>query len=148
MNSVARPSTVRRKIPFRPAGCSGSRCSRVDRLYIKRLGSDGCDGVNGSSSVADGNRLTKHGGKIIDIAPTKTKFPRALVSRSREAVFVEVEADNLQQVVDLAAARKSVVAVARSISLAGAPALMTSLGQGKRLNGKAIIVFALQVLEV
>lgn len=97
--------------------------------------------VNGSLSATDGNRLIKRGGKVIDIAPTKTKFLGALVSRSRKIVFADVRAENLQQVVELAAAGSLAIPVARTISLAEAPALMASLEQGKRLNGKAIIAF-------
>lgn len=97
--------------------------------------------ANGSLSVREGDRLIKRGGKVIDIVPTKTKFLKALVSRSRKLVFADVKAENLQQVVDLAAARKPAIPIARTISLADAPALLASLEQGKRLNGKAVIAF-------
>lgn len=97
--------------------------------------------ANGSLTVREGDRLIKRGGRIIDIVPTKTKFLKALVSRSRKLVFADVKAENLQHVVDLAAARTLAIPIARTISLADAPALLASLEQGKRLNGKAIIAF-------
>ncbi len=95
--------------------------------------------VNGSLTPSEGDRLIKRGGKIIDIVPTKMKFMRALVSRSRKVVFADVKAENLQKVVDLAAERKLTIPVAKTVSLSEAPALLAALEQGKRLNGKAVI---------
>ncbi len=97
--------------------------------------------AHGSLSVRDGDRLIKHGGKVIDIAPTKTKFLKALVSRSRQFVFADVKAENLQQVADLASTGKLALPVVEIISLADAPSMLTALEQGKRLNGKAVIAF-------
>ena len=97
--------------------------------------------AHGGLSVGEGDRLVKRGGTIIDIAPTTTKFLKALVSRSRKIVFADVKADNLQHVVRLAAARKLVIPPVRTISLDQAPLLLASLEQGHRLNGKAIISF-------
>jgi NADPH:quinone reductase-like Zn-dependent oxidoreductase len=97
--------------------------------------------VHGSLSIPAGDRLIKQGGKVFDIAPTKWKFLRALVSRSRKVVIAKVTAVNLQPVVDLAAANKLSIPVVQTVSLAQAPALLASLEQGKRLNGKAVIAF-------
>jgi len=97
--------------------------------------------ANGSLSIGDGDRLIKRGGKVFDIAPTKWKFLKALVSRSRKVVIANVKAENLQPVVDLAAASKLAIPVVQTVSLAQAPALLASLEQGKRLNGKAVIAF-------
>lgn len=97
--------------------------------------------ANGSLSPKEGDRLIKRGGKIIDIVPTKTKFLKALVSQSRMVVFSDVKAENLQHVVDLAEACKLAIPIAKTVSLADAPALLKSLEQGKRLNGKAVIMF-------
>jgi NADPH:quinone reductase-like Zn-dependent oxidoreductase len=72
---------------------------------------------------------------------TQEKFLKALVPRSRKFVFTDVKSDNLQHVVDLAAAGTLAIPVAQTISLAQAPALLTSLEQGKRLSGKAVIAF-------
>lgn len=97
--------------------------------------------ANGSLSQREGDRLIKRGGKIFDIAPTKWKFLRALVSRSRKVVIANTEAENLQPVVDLASAGKLAIHIAQTISLDRAPALLASLEQGKRLNGKVVIEF-------
>lgn len=97
--------------------------------------------ANGSLSIGDGDRLIKRGGKVFDIAPTKWKFLKALVSRSRKVVIANVKAENLQPVVDLAAASKLAIPVVQTVSLAQAPALLAALEQGKRLNGKAVIAF-------
>jgi len=97
--------------------------------------------ANGSLSIREGDRLIKRGGKVFDIAPTKWKFLKALVSPSRKVVIAKVEAENLQPVIDLAAANKLAIPVVQTVSLAQAPALLASLEQGKRLNGKAIISF-------
>ena len=97
--------------------------------------------ANGSLSIGDGDRLIKRGGKVFDIAPTKWKFLKALVSRSRKVVIANLKAENLQPVVDLAAASKLAIPVVQTVSLAQAPALLASLEQGKRLNGKAVIAF-------
>jgi NADPH:quinone reductase-like Zn-dependent oxidoreductase len=97
--------------------------------------------ANGSLTVSDGDRLKKRGGVIIDIVPSPPKFLKGLVSRSRAFVFADVKSDNLQQVVDLAAAGKLSIPVAQTVSLAEAPALLASLEEGKRLKGKAVITF-------
>lgn len=97
--------------------------------------------VHGSLSIPEGDRLIKQGGKVFDIAPTTWKFLRALVSRSRKVVIAKVTAVNLQPVVDLAAANKLSIPVVQTVSLAQAPALLASLEQGQRLNGKAVIAF-------
>jgi len=97
--------------------------------------------ANGSLSIREGDRLIKRGGKVFDIAPTKWKFLKALVSRSRKVVIANMKAENLQPVVDLAAANKLAIPVVQTVSLEQAPALLASLEQGKRLNGKAVIVF-------
>jgi NADPH:quinone reductase-like Zn-dependent oxidoreductase len=95
--------------------------------------------ANGSLSVKEGDRLIKRGGVVIDIVPTQPKFLKALVSRSRKFVFSDPKAENLQKVLDLAAAGKLTLPIARTVSLADAPVLLASLEQGKRLSGKAII---------
>jgi len=97
--------------------------------------------ANGSLSPKEGDRLIKRGGKVFDIVPTKWKFLRALLSRSRKVIIADSKAENLQPVVDLAAARKLAIPIAQSVPLADAPALLASLENGKRLNGKAVIVF-------
>jgi len=97
--------------------------------------------ANGSLSPKEGDRLIKRGGKVFDIAPTKWKFLRALLSRSRKVIIADSKAENLQPVVDLAAARKLAIPIAQSVPLADSPALLASLENGKRLNGKAVIVF-------
>jgi NADPH:quinone reductase-like Zn-dependent oxidoreductase len=97
--------------------------------------------ANGSLTMKEGDRLIKRGGVIIDIVPTLPKFLKALVSRSRKFVFADVKSDNLQTVVDLAAAGRLAIPIAQTISLADAPALLASLEQGKRLSGKAVIAF-------
>lgn len=97
--------------------------------------------ANGSLTVKEGDRLIKRGGIIIDIVPTQPKFLKALVSRSRKVIFADVKADNLQHVIDLAAAGKLTIPISQTVTLAEAPALLTSLEQGKRLSGKAVISF-------
>jgi NADPH:quinone reductase-like Zn-dependent oxidoreductase len=97
--------------------------------------------ANGSLSIGEGDRLIKRGGKVFDITPTKWKFLKALVSRSRKVVIANLKAENLQPVVDLAAAGKLAIPVIQTVSLTDAPALLASLEQGKRLNGKAVIAF-------
>lgn len=61
---------------------------------------------NRSLSVREGDRLINRGGKVIDLVPTRPKFLKALVSRSRKFVFAGRKGENLQNVVGLAAARK------------------------------------------
>ena len=96
---------------------------------------------HGSLSAKEARRLIKPGGIIIDIVPTPAKFLRALVSRSRKVVIADPKAENLQQVIDLAAAGKLAIPIVRTISLDQAPALLAALERGQRLNGKAVIVF-------
>ena len=92
--------------------------------------------ANGSLSPREGERLIKRGGKIIDIVPTAQKFLKALVSRSRKVVFANLKAENLQHVVDLAAAHKLAISIAQTISLADAPAVLASLEQGNASMAK------------
>lgn len=98
--------------------------------------------ANGSLSPLEGDRLIKPGGKVFDIAPTKWKFLRALFSPSRKVIIASMKAEHLQPVVDLAAANKLAIPIVQTVSLAQAPALLASLEQGKRLNGKAVIAMA------
>lgn len=97
--------------------------------------------ANGSLSAREGNSLARRGGLIIDIAPTRSKFLRALVSRSRKVVFSDLKAPHLQQVIDLAIAGKLQIPVVKIISLSEAPGVLASLEQGARLDGKAVIAF-------
>lgn len=96
---------------------------------------------NGSLTPAEEGHLTKKGGKIYDIVPSATKFFRTLLSRSRKIIFADLKAENLQQVVDLAAAGKITIPIAKTCSLADAPIVLASLERGQRLNGKAVITF-------
>ncbi len=97
--------------------------------------------ANGSLSSREGELLIKRGGKVIDIVPTPQKFLKALFYRSRKVVIANMKVENLQPVVDLAAAGKLTIPIVQTISLADAPVVLASLEQGKRLNGKAVIVF-------
>jgi NADPH:quinone reductase-like Zn-dependent oxidoreductase len=63
------------------------------------------------------------------------------MSRSRKVVISNMKAANLQPVIDLAATGQLLIPIAKTVSLAEAPALLASLEQGKRLNGKAVIEF-------
>jgi NADPH:quinone reductase-like Zn-dependent oxidoreductase len=103
-----------------------------------------CDIVfdcNGSLSAKEEARLIKRGGKIFDINPTPEKILLALVFPSRKVIFADLKAEYLQPVVDLAAAGKLVIPICQTTLLPGAPALLASLEQGKRLDGKAVIIF-------
>ncbi|MDE8347454.1 MAG: NAD(P)-dependent alcohol dehydrogenase, partial [Acidocella sp.] len=94
---------------------------------------------NGSLSVREEERLRKPTGMIIDVVPSPSKFLRALISRSRKVILIDPKATILQSVVDLAAATKLSVPVAKMMSLAEAPAVMAALERGERIDGKAVI---------
>ena len=96
---------------------------------------------HGSLTPAEEGRLRKKGGKIYDIAPTASKFIRSLLSPSRKIIFADLKAENLQSVVDLAAAGKLVLPIVKTCSLEEAPDVLASLERGERLNGKAVITF-------
>jgi NADPH:quinone reductase-like Zn-dependent oxidoreductase len=98
---------------------------------------------NGSLTPGESGRLLKRGGKIFDIAPTPSKFIRAMFSRRRKVVISETKVEYLQSVVNLAVAGKLAIPVVRTISLAEAPALLASLERGERLNGKVVMVFGI-----
>lgn len=97
--------------------------------------------AHGSLLPQEGDRLAKRDGKIIDIAPTGTKFLRAMVSRSRSTIFADVGAENLQQVAALAAVGKLTIPIARTISLAEAPRMIEQLEKRERVHGKVVIRF-------
>lgn len=69
------------------------------------------------------------------------KFVRSFIAPWYNVLISDPKAGNLQAVVDLAAAGKLKMPVARTVSLAEAPALLASLERGDRLFGKAIIAF-------
>jgi NADPH:quinone reductase-like Zn-dependent oxidoreductase len=96
---------------------------------------------NGSLTPAEEGRLKKKGGKIYDIVPSASKFVRALLSRSRKMIFADLKAENLQQVVDLAAAGKIKIPIVKTCSLKDAAEMLAALERGQRLNGKAVITF-------
>ena len=96
---------------------------------------------HGSMSAKDARRLLKPGGLVLDIVPTPAKFLRALVSRSHKVVIADTTAENLQPVVDLAAAGKLMIPIVQTSSLEQAPPLLAALERGERLNGKTVIVF-------
>lgn len=93
---------------------------------------------SGYLSVNESSRLLKPGGKVFDIAPTRFKFLRALVSPSRKVIFSDPRAENLQRVVDLAEKRDLVITIARTISLSEASSVIASLARGT-LRGKTVI---------
>jgi NADPH:quinone reductase-like Zn-dependent oxidoreductase len=96
---------------------------------------------NGSLTPREEARLKKKGGRIYDIVPSAAKFIRALLSRSRKVIFASLKAENLQQVVNLAAAGKLTLPIVKTCSLGDAPELLAALERGQRLNGKAVITF-------
>lgn len=96
---------------------------------------------NGSLTVREEERLRKPAGRIVDVVPSVPKFLKALISRSRRVILIDPKAVTLQPVVDLAAAGKLSVPVARMISLADAASVMAALERGERIDGKAVIVF-------
>ncbi len=93
--------------------------------------------ANGSLSIQTGDRLIKRGGKRFDLAPTKWKFLKALLSRSREADLVKVDANSLHAVVDIALAGKFAIPVVQTVFLAPAPALLASSDQEQTLQRKS-----------
>lgn len=95
---------------------------------------------HGSLSAKDARRLLKPDGLALDIVPTPAKFLRALASRSHKVVIADTTAENLQPVVDLAAAGKLVIPIVKTSTLEQAPPLLAALERGERLNGKAVIV--------
>lgn len=96
---------------------------------------------HGSLSPKDARRLIKRGGVVIDIVPNPGKFIRSLTSPWYKVLISSPKAENLQRVVDLAAARKLAIPVARTITLAEAPAVLTELESGSRITGKVVIAF-------
>lgn len=94
---------------------------------------------NGSLSPEEQSWLIKPSGKIVDIVPSQPKIIRALFSRSRKVIFADPKAGNLQAVVDLAAAGKLSIAVAKTVSLSDAPEALATLERGERVNGKTLI---------
>jgi NADPH:quinone reductase-like Zn-dependent oxidoreductase len=96
---------------------------------------------NGSLLPQESKSLIKRGGKVIDIVGNGRKMLRSLTSSWYKLVNSDPKAENLQEVVDLAAAGKLAIPIARTISLADTPALLASLEKGERLTGKVIIAF-------
>jgi NADPH:quinone reductase-like Zn-dependent oxidoreductase len=96
---------------------------------------------NGSLSAAESRRLIRRGGLVIDILPTAGKLLRSLTTSWYQVLIANPKAEYLQQVVKLAVARKLVIPIARTVSLADAPDLLASLERGLRLHGKAVIAF-------
>ena len=70
--------------------------------------------ANGSLSAREGDALAKRGGLVIDIAPTRSKFLRALAVTIAQGGLRRSEGTHLQQVVDLAAAGKLKIPVSQN----------------------------------
>ena len=96
---------------------------------------------NGSLSGRQARRLLRRGGKVFDIAPTTAKILTSIFFWSHKIVTANPKAENLQQVVDLAAAGKLAIPIARVLSLPEAPSQLGALEHGRSLSGKAVIAF-------
>jgi NADPH:quinone reductase-like Zn-dependent oxidoreductase len=96
---------------------------------------------NGSLSFKESKRLIKRGGMVLDTLPNGPKFFRSITSSWYKVVLGNPKAENLQEVVNLAAAQKLKVPVVKTISLAEAPPVLAALERGERLNGKVVIEF-------
>jgi NADPH:quinone reductase-like Zn-dependent oxidoreductase len=96
---------------------------------------------NGNLSPQESKQLIKRGGRVVDIAPNGAKMFRSFTSSWYKVLISDPKAENLQKVVNLAAARKLAIPIARTVSLADVPTLLASLERGERLSGKAIIAF-------
>jgi NADPH:quinone reductase-like Zn-dependent oxidoreductase len=96
---------------------------------------------NGTLSRRDAMRLIKRGGTVVDIVPTPRKFVRSVFARWYKVLISDPKAENLQAVVDLAAAGNLRIPIARTLSLEEAPAVLASMERGDRLFGKAVIAF-------
>lgn len=97
---------------------------------------------NGSLSPKEQDQLKKKGGKIADITPSPAKIIRSVIFRSsRKFVSSDPRAINLQPIVDLAAAGKLTIPVAKTVTLAEATEVLAALERGERLNGKVVIAF-------
>jgi NADPH:quinone reductase-like Zn-dependent oxidoreductase len=96
---------------------------------------------NGTLSRRDAKRLIKRGGTVVDIVPTPLKLARSVIAPWYKVLISDPKAENLQAVVDLAAAGNLKIPVARTLSLAEAPAVLASMERGDRLFGKAVIAF-------
>jgi NADPH:quinone reductase-like Zn-dependent oxidoreductase len=96
---------------------------------------------NGSLSDGDAGKLLRRGGVIIHIVVNRENFLRSLISRSRKIVFSDPSVNNLQPVIDLAAAKKLAIPIARTIRLDQATNYLSLLEKGERQHGKIVIDF-------
>ncbi|WP_428394005.1 NADP-dependent oxidoreductase [Lichenicoccus sp.] len=95
--------------------------------------------TNGSLSAADGDRLRKPGGVVIDINPTTSKLLRMLLSRHRKLVFFNGKAKTLEKVVALAANGQLSLPIGDTVKLDKAIPAITALERGKRQGGKLVL---------
>jgi NADPH:quinone reductase-like Zn-dependent oxidoreductase len=94
---------------------------------------------HGSLSLQQAEQLIRSRGKIVHIAINGAKMLRSLTSFAHKVLINNPIAENLQPVVDLAAAGKLTIPVVQRASLLESPALLAAVEQGKRLHGKAVI---------
>ena len=98
--------------------------------------------TNGSLTAAEGDRLRKPGGVVIDINPTKSKFLRLVLSRHHKLVFFNGKAKTFEPIVALAASGHLSLPIGNTVELDGAIAAITALERGKHHGGKLVIQFA------
>ncbi len=94
---------------------------------------------HGSLSFQDAERLVKKKGKVVHIAIDGAKMLKSMTSFTHKVLISNPTAENLQPVVDLAAAGILEIPIVRSVPLAESAALLTEIEGGLRLHGKAII---------
>jgi NADPH:quinone reductase-like Zn-dependent oxidoreductase len=95
---------------------------------------------NGSLTSEQEAWLAKKSGIILDTNPAMPKVMRALTAGRRKIVFNSPSAKIRSEVVNLAAAGKLAIKVARTAPLDNAVELIRDVEAGQRLNGKAVIL--------
>jgi NADPH:quinone reductase-like Zn-dependent oxidoreductase len=95
--------------------------------------------IHGGLTPRQGDQLTTPDGKVIDVTPSPSKIMRCVLSRKRKWFFADMNAANLQQVVDLAAKGALQLPVLQTVTLEDVTRTMTALERGCSVRGKVVV---------
>lgn len=132
----------------RPASMDAARAMGVDTVLDYEqpipehlLGAfDVVFDTHGSLPVKDQQRAVKKTGVILDINPSPAKMARIFLSRAHHFVMAKQDHATLQHVVDLASDGKLRLSVGSVARLSEGIDLIYELEEGRRINGKGMIV--------
>jgi NADPH:quinone reductase-like Zn-dependent oxidoreductase len=97
--------------------------------------------TSGTLSPRLGLQMVKRSGKFITIHPSLAGFLRSMFARRFKVVFCKPSLSILEKIAVAATSGKLCPTIGKTVPFANAIELITDLEQGKRINGKGVLVF-------